>query len=152
MVDAEVIQSVAKELRTAEEERSPVAPVAGRFGDLTVADAYAVQQANIDLRLAAGLPALTAYSITNPVQFLETLERIRTTGVSFDSEEASLGLNCVAAPIFNHTGAPVAAMSVSGPVGRLSPEALVPAIRAATLAVGRHLGYQPRSKTTPAAS
>src|SRR5258705_1904299 len=54
MVDAEGSQSVAKELRTAEEERSPVAPVAGRFGDLTVADAYAVQQANIDLRLAAG--------------------------------------------------------------------------------------------------
>jgi len=96
--------------------------------------------------IAAGLPALTAYSITNPVQFLETLERVRTTGVSFDTEEASLGLNCVAAPIFNHTGLPVAAMSVSGPVGRLSPEALVPAIRAATLAVGRHLGYQPKPK------
>lgn len=102
--------------------------------------------------IAAGLPALTAYSITNPVQFLETLERIRTTGVSFDSEEASLGLNCVAAPIFNHTGLPVAAMSVSGPIGRLSPEALVPAIRAATLAVGRHLGYQPKPKTPPAAA
>src|SRR2546421_358172 len=53
MADSEMIQSVAKELRTAEEQRRPVAPVAGRFGDLTVADAYAVQQANIDLRLAA---------------------------------------------------------------------------------------------------
>src|SRR2546421_705080 len=54
MADAEVIQSVAKELRTAEEQRSAVAPVASRFGDLTVADAYAVQLANIDRRLAAG--------------------------------------------------------------------------------------------------
>ena len=70
-----------------------------------------------------------------------------TTGVSFDHEEASLGLNCVAAPIFNHAGVPVGAMSVSGPVGRLNPESLVPAIRAATLAVGRHLGYQPKPKT-----
>ena len=43
-------------------------------------------------------------------------------------------------------------MSVSGPVGRLSPEALVPAIRAATLAVGRHLGYQPKAMTVPAAA
>ncbi len=42
--------------------------------------------------IAAGLPALTAYSITNPVQFLETLERVRTTGVSFDSEEACAGV------------------------------------------------------------
>ena len=54
MADAELIQAIAKELRTAEEQRIPVAPVAGRFGDLTVADAYAVQLANIDLRLAAG--------------------------------------------------------------------------------------------------
>ena len=54
MADAEVIQSIAKELRTAEEQRSPVAPVAGRFGPLTVADAYAVQLANIDLRRSAG--------------------------------------------------------------------------------------------------
>ena len=102
--------------------------------------------------MANGLPALTAYSITNPVQFLETLERIRTMGVSFDQEEASLGLNCVAAPIFNHAGLPVAAMSVSGPIGRLSPESLIPAIRAATLAVSRHLGYQPKPKTPPAAA
>jgi 2-keto-4-pentenoate hydratase len=54
MADAELIQSIAKELRTAEEHRIPVAPVAGRFGDLTVADAYAVQLANIEPRLAAG--------------------------------------------------------------------------------------------------
>lgn len=54
MADAEVIQSIAKELRTAEEHRTPVAPVAGRFGDLTVPEAYAVQLANIDLRLSAG--------------------------------------------------------------------------------------------------
>ena len=54
MADSEVIQSIAKELRTAEEQRSPVAPVATRFGDLTVADAYAVQLANLELRLAGG--------------------------------------------------------------------------------------------------
>jgi 2-keto-4-pentenoate hydratase len=54
MADAELIQSIAKELRTAEEQRIPVVPVAGRFGDLTVADAYAVQLANIEPRLAAG--------------------------------------------------------------------------------------------------
>lgn len=54
MADAEVIQSIAKELRTAEEQRNAVAPVATRFGELTVADAYAVQLANIDARLAGG--------------------------------------------------------------------------------------------------
>ena len=54
MAEAEVIQSVAKELRTAEAERCPVAPVAARFGDLSLADAYAVQLANVELRLGAG--------------------------------------------------------------------------------------------------
>ena len=54
MAEAEAVQSVAKELRTAEDERSPVAPVATRFGELTLADAYAVQQANIELKLAGG--------------------------------------------------------------------------------------------------
>src|SRR5205085_4040889 len=54
MADAEAIQSVAKELRTAEEQRSPVAPVAARFGALTVGDAYAVQQANVERKLAGG--------------------------------------------------------------------------------------------------
>jgi 2-oxopent-4-enoate hydratase len=54
MAEAELIQSIAKELRTAEESRLPVAPVATRFGQITLAEAYAVQQANIDLRLAAG--------------------------------------------------------------------------------------------------
>ena len=54
MAEAEVIQSVAKELRTAEEQRTPVAPVAGRFGDLSLSDAYAVQLANVELRLGTG--------------------------------------------------------------------------------------------------
>lgn len=95
--------------------------------------------------IAAGLPAMTPYSITNPVMFIESLERIRRTGVSFDREEACMGLACVAAPIFAHNGSVVAAMSVSGPVGRINVESLIPAIRAATLAVSRHLGYQSRS-------
>lgn len=54
MAEAEAIQSVAKELRTAEEQRSPVPPVAERFGPLRLEDAYAVQQANVALKLAAG--------------------------------------------------------------------------------------------------
>lgn len=54
MTDREVLQLVAKELRTAEESRLAVPPICNRFGELTVADAYAVQLSNLDLRLAAG--------------------------------------------------------------------------------------------------
>jgi IclR family transcriptional regulator, acetate operon repressor len=98
--------------------------------------------------ISAGLVQMTPYSITNPVMFIESLERIRRDGVSFDREEASIGLACVAAPIFNHNGSVLAAMSVSGPCNRISPDTLIPAIRAATLAVSRHYGYQPPAATT----
>ena len=58
MAEAEAIASVAKELRTAEEQRSPVAPVAARFGALTVGDAYAVQQANVALTARSWVASL----------------------------------------------------------------------------------------------
>ncbi len=57
MADAELIQSLAKELRAAEESREPVAPLAGRAvgaAGLELADAYAIQQTNIALKLGAG--------------------------------------------------------------------------------------------------
>lgn len=94
--------------------------------------------------MAAGMPAMTAYSITTPAVMLAALEEIRAAGVAFDREEARIGMSCVAAPIFNHAGAVVAGISVSGPVGRISPESLVPAVRTAALAVSCHLGFQPR--------
>ena len=53
MADNDLIQSLAKELRAAEESRTPIAPLAGR-AELDVADAYAIQQTNVDLKLAAG--------------------------------------------------------------------------------------------------
>lgn len=95
--------------------------------------------------LAAGLPRLTPYSIADPNTFGEALERIRRTGVSFDREEASLGLSCVAAPIFVPGGAVVAAVSVSGATDRMDLEALARVVRAAGVAISRRLGYPPGS-------
>ena len=52
MADHETIQSLAKELRAAEETRVAIPPIRDR-ADLTVADAYAVQQANVEVKLGA---------------------------------------------------------------------------------------------------
>jgi 2-keto-4-pentenoate hydratase len=48
------LSGAADQLRSAESERRPVAPLSGQFAGLTVADAYAIQLANIAARLSAG--------------------------------------------------------------------------------------------------
>ena len=54
MADPELITSLAKELRIAEETGHPVEPLSGRHPELSVADAYAVQRENVRARLDGG--------------------------------------------------------------------------------------------------
>jgi DNA-binding IclR family transcriptional regulator len=48
----------------------------------------------------------------------ERLEEVRQNGFSTDIEENELGICCVGAPVFDHTGSVVAAISISVPTGR----------------------------------
>jgi IclR family acetate operon transcriptional repressor len=62
------------------------------------------------------------------------LEAIRARGWSIDDEEHTLGMRCIAAPVFNEYGEAVAGLSVSGPAVRLPYERvgdLGPKVRAA---------------------
>lgn len=68
----------------------------------------------------AKLVRFTHNTITNPRKMRETLNEIRRSGYAIDEEEYEDGLTCVAVPIFDHTGDVVAALSVSGPRGRLT--------------------------------
>jgi IclR family transcriptional regulator, KDG regulon repressor len=89
--------------------------------------------------------AVTSHTITNPDQFLKALGIIRKTGYAVDEEENELGGRCVAAPIFNHAGYPVAAVSVSVPVQRLPREKVAlfgEKIKAAAEAISSSLGHQ----------
>lgn len=54
MADPELIGSLAKELRVAEETRQPVEPLSERHPELTVDDAYAIQLENVRARLDCG--------------------------------------------------------------------------------------------------
>jgi len=96
--------------------------------------------ATIDRVIAEGLPRKTPYTVTAPAVFLEMLRTIRKTGLAYDREESVLGVCCVAAPILDAGGAPVAAISVTAPTSRLEPERFAPAVRAAAISLSRTLG------------
>src|SRR6267154_2838429 len=62
----------------------------------------------------------TQKTIMNMVQFRRELQKIQRQGYALDDEEAVPGARCVSAPILNSRGEAVGAVSVSGPVTRLS--------------------------------
>ncbi|NGQ96814.1 IclR family transcriptional regulator [Brevibacillus sp. SYP-B805] len=68
--------------------------------------------------------------------YLEQLEQIRRLGYSTSVEEREQGAAAIAAPIFNRSGKLVAALAVSGPSNRLTPEKMrefaAPIMEAAT--------------------
>lgn len=90
-----------------------------------------------------GMPALTPNTITDAEKFLIELEQVRTQGYAYDQEEAVMELCCVAAPIRDHTGDIVAAMSLSVPAYRFYPnrEQYRVAIITATQHVSENLGW-----------
>jgi DNA-binding IclR family transcriptional regulator len=94
-----------------------------------------------------GMPALTPNTITNPQALREELERVRQQGYAYDREEAVLELCCVAAPIRDHSGEVVAAMSLSVPAYRFyaNEEQYRIAIVKAAQQVSENLGYLPKT-------
>jgi IclR family acetate operon transcriptional repressor len=71
-----------------------------------------------------GLPRFTAHTITDEQELKEELSRVREQGYAVDSEEMEEGVRCLAAPVFGPDGRVLAAMSISGPVGRLGQDRL----------------------------
>jgi IclR family acetate operon transcriptional repressor len=66
-----------------------------------------------------GLQAFTPASLTTLDALRADCAQTRARGFAFDDEERARGMRCIAAPIFNPHGEPVAGVSVSGPAFRL---------------------------------
>jgi DNA-binding IclR family transcriptional regulator len=93
-----------------------------------------------------GLRRFTPNTITTTEALQEDLASVRAKGCAIDDEESEVGLRCVAAPIRDHTGHVVAALSVSAPIQRMTKKAMqttVPTVIAAAEAISRRLGYLP---------
>lgn len=69
--------------------------------------------------LSKPLVKMTDHTILTREGLLAELDLVRSRGYAVDDEEIEPGLHCIAAPIFNHKGQPVMALSVSFPYGRL---------------------------------
>jgi DNA-binding IclR family transcriptional regulator len=94
---------------------------------------------------AAGLTRLTAHTITSQRQLEDQVEAAASDGYASSLEELEEGLNAVAAPVRDHTGGVIAALSVSGPVYRFTEERLrdvTPDVVAAAAAVRNRLGHR----------
>lgn len=90
------------------------------------------------------LPAMTDHSITSATRLADQLAEIRQRGLAFDDCESNVSVACVAAGVRDRTRAMVAAMSISVPTVRWSPD--IAARWSATVADGAarlatQLGY-----------
>lgn len=88
--------------------------------------------------LRDGLVRRTRYSIVAQGQMDKQLHEIRSTGVAFDREESVLGLACVAAAIRRVDGAPLAAISMSGPAVRFNLTTAVPLVKRAAQLISNY--------------
>lgn len=96
--------------------------------------------------IAAKEPAFTDRTLTRIEDVEADLARVRELGYALVEEEYEIGLNAVAAPVLDQTGAVTAALSVSGPAYRLPPGRLVdmaPAVVGAAEEISRRLGWFP---------
>lgn len=88
---------------------------------------------------------LTPNTITNVQELEQHLYRVRKAGHAFDLEEHEPHIRCVAAPIWDHTGAVNASLSLTAPAVRMAVprlRQLAPLIQEAGLRISRELGYQ----------
>ncbi|MDR1935999.1 MAG: IclR family transcriptional regulator [Candidatus Accumulibacter sp.] len=100
--------------------------------------------ADVEEVIAGGLPARTKHTVTVPAQFRAVLEEVRRNGYAINLEENHEHINAVAAPIFDHSGKPIAGIVVSGLVQRL-PLARLRELgertKVAATAISRQMGY-----------
>lgn len=72
--------------------------------------------------VARGLAPRTPNTLASPEALRQDLERVRVRGYSVDDVENEPEVRCVGAPVFDHSARVVAALSVSGPASRVTPE------------------------------
>ncbi|GAA1515415.1 IclR family transcriptional regulator [Nocardioides humi] len=80
-----------------------------------------LSEATLDMLLPGKkLHAKTDHTIGTVAELKEQLAHVRHHGFALDDEELELGLRCVAAPVVDHRGHVVAALTIAGASSRLT--------------------------------
>lgn len=98
-----------------------------------------------------GMRRFTANTITTVDALMGELESVRERGYALDNAEHEDDVMCVAIPLWNHLRMAVAAISVSGPVDRMTrairDDGLVERVLAVGKMASRQLGAAPASES-----
>ncbi|MFF0543190.1 IclR family transcriptional regulator [Nocardia thailandica] len=134
--------------------RSVAAP--SRIGGRLPAHATAVGKAMLaydaiaaDGTRAAPLAALTEWTITDVARLDDQLIEIRRRGIALDNQESRAGVTCMAAPILDRRGYPLAALSIAAPAGQLDVAVLESRLRRICTAAAQALTTRDRRSASP---
>ncbi|GIQ69109.1 IclR family transcriptional regulator [Xylanibacillus composti] len=86
----------------------------------------------------------TSHTIRSREKFLQALELVCQEGIAFDREENEPGVRCAAAPILDHTGEVIAAISISTTVSHVDETELLQLghrLRQVSERISRQLGH-----------
>lgn len=92
------------------------------------------------------LQRYTEATLVNQQDLFKHLQQVRQRGYALDKGEHEREVRCVAAPILDQNGKTVAAISVSGPKGRIDPvednQDLIERTKRAAFNISKKLGYR----------
>lgn len=94
--------------------------------------------------LSQPLERYTQNTITDMEKLLNEVKQVTINGYAFDNEEYSLGMRCIAVPVYNRKGKITAAVGISGPVTRMTKENVekyIEFVKQAGQNISSNLGY-----------
>lgn len=113
-----------------------------------------------DCKMPEEMRPFTHRTVTDPSTLEAQLAQTAKRGYAIDDEEYNYGVRCVAAPVYDHRGALVGTIGISGPAGRVTLERIDEfgtVVRETADALSARMGYDARlqrsrdSGETPAA-
>ena len=110
--------------------------------------AFSASQLQDALIAQCDFHGFTPHTIRDEFQLREEFQRTIERGYALDIEERESGIQWIAAPVFNSSGQPFAAIGISTLTSRVSKEDLLgfePNLRSITVELSELMGYTPKS-------